>query len=70
MERGKDMELFNGTMDKNLKVIGKKELNVDSVSGDLPKEIIMKVNGLIIGNKEKVSSSIEIVHTKEHFKTF
>lgn len=70
MERGKDMELFNGIMDKNLKVIGKKELNVDSVSGDLPKEIIMKVNGLIIGNKEKVSSSIEIVHTKEHLKTF
>jgi hypothetical protein len=70
MERDKVMELFNGIMDRNFKVIGKKELKMDLVFGVHQKVIIMKVNGIIIVNMVKVYLNIEIVLIQVHLKVF
>jgi hypothetical protein len=65
MEFAQDLERFYGIMDKNLKVIGRKELNVDMEYGLLQKMINMKENGYIIDNMDKVFSNIVIVLIKE-----
>lgn len=65
MEFAQDLERFYGIMDKNLKVIGRKELNVDMEYGLLQKMINMKENGYIIDNMDKVFSNIVIVFIKE-----
>lgn len=68
MELAPDLEHFYGIMDKNLKVIGRKELNVDMEYGLLQKMINMKENGYIIDNMDKVFSNIVIVLIKERSK--
>ncbi len=65
MEFAQDLERFYGIMDKSLKVIGKKELNVDMEYGLLQKMINMKENGYRIDNMDKVFSNIVIVLIKE-----
>lgn len=70
MEKEKDMVLFNGTMVKNSRATGKMVLNVALAYGDHQKEIVMKVNGSIIGNMGKVFSSIEIVYIRVNLKIF
>lgn len=68
MEKDKDMVLFNGIMVKNSKGIGKTELSVGSVYGDLQKETRMKASGIITDNKEKELLNIKIVLIKDNFK--
>lgn len=70
MAKDKVTEFFNGIMDKNLREIGRMESNVVLEFGDPPKEIIMKVNGIITGSKVKVFLNIETVYTEELFKIF
>ena len=61
MGKDKAMVLFSGTMEKNLKEIGKKVSKVDLVFGDHLKEIIMKVNGKTIDKKVKDYLGINLV---------
>lgn len=68
MEKDKDMVLFNGIMVKNSKEIGKTELSVGSVYGDLQKETHMKASGIITDNKEKELLNIKIALIKDNFK--
>lgn len=70
MEKDKGMELLSGIMVRNSKEIGNKELNVALVFGDLPKEIVIKVSGLTIGNMVKEFISIKIVPIKDNSNIF
>ena len=57
--REKDMGLFNGTMGKSLREIGKKVLSKVLEYGDHQKAIIMKVSGITTGSKGRVYLGIK-----------
>jgi hypothetical protein len=66
MEKDKDMGLSNGIMVKNFKGIGKKDLKMGLEFGDLPKEIGIKENGIIISGKDKGFITTVIVYIRVH----
>ena len=66
MAKDRDMEHFSGTMVKNFKVTGKQELRRDSEYGSLQKAIIMKENGIIIDNKDRVYLDTKIALIKDN----
>ena len=69
MDWGMTLELFNGIMGRYLKGIGKMEWKMDMASGNLHKDTIMRVIGLIIDNRAREFLSIDLVHIEVFLST-